>query len=230
MLGTLKRLRSARRTVVLYVPLMVEQNIVVDESQRTQTISPLDLGVQRVLLRAQEASALNQRFFVAERPAVASDAQLADESSFELSDPRGFADRVKAKWASEEMNERLRSLADLSNGWNSYEAPSPSQDAIRNARGFLALLSIRGLKPDRLEPSAMGGIGISFTSAKREVATELYNNGTAHALFADDSTGEMTTRVVTADERGFRELINSLREFLYVKAAAGATSESSISG
>jgi hypothetical protein len=61
----------------------------------------------------------------------------------------------------------------------------------------------------------MGGVGVTFAAGQREVIIEFYNNTTAHALFADDDTGEMETAPVSTDQKGYREIIREAREYLY---------------
>lgn len=48
----------------------------------------------------------------------------------------------------------------------------------------------------------MGGVGVTFARGDREDIVEFYNDGTAHALFADNKTEELDTRPVTTSVIG----------------------------
>jgi hypothetical protein len=117
---------------------------------------------------------------------------------------------------------RLNSFAELEAGWNSYSAPAPSAIAIDHAKQFLGVAHRQDTPPERLEPSAMGGVGATFTSGDREVVVEFYNSGTAHALFSDDSTDAMETRPVSTDERGFSLFHDEVRAYLHGTAERAA--------
>jgi hypothetical protein len=110
---------------------------------------------------------------------------------------------------------KLDSYALLPDRWNGYRAPAPCVVAIRHAKALTAETNRLALTPERVEPSAMGGVGVTFEAGPREVVVEFYNNGTAHALFSDDATGEMDTRSVSLSPNGYRELINSVRKYLH---------------
>ncbi len=67
--------------------------------------------------------------------------------------------------------------------------------------------------PERVEPSAMGGVGFTFSAGSRDVVVEFYNNGTAHALFSDDSTHEMDTRPVSPNVNSYRIILEEIRNY-----------------
>ena len=66
----------------------------------------------------------------------------------------------------------------------------------------------------------MGGVGVTFASGDREVVVELFNNGEAYALFADDATNNMTTRPVPTEGDGYRKFIDEVRTYIYGKSSA----------
>ncbi len=105
----------------------------------------------------------------------------------------------------------------LAVGWDGYVASSPSETAIDHARALVRVGITDVMLPDRVEPSAMGGVGATFTRGSREVVVEFYNSGRAHALFSDDDTDDMTTRPVRPDTAGFREFLIEVRQHLYGK-------------
>jgi hypothetical protein len=108
----------------------------------------------------------------------------------------------------------LIACSSLADGWDSYRAPAPSRLAIENAKALLEQARGFGVMPVHVEPSAMGGIGVTFTAGGREVVIEFYNKGSAHALFADDTAGEMHTQAVPVDMDGLRGVIREVRKHL----------------
>jgi hypothetical protein len=122
--------------------------------------------------------------------------------------------------AAPQRNSWLDKLDDcrlLEVGWDSYSAPAPSAMAVENAKALVKDSENLGTVPDRVEPSAMGGIGLTFAVGNREVAIEFYNKGTAHALFSDATTGMMHTQAVQTDPDGRRGIIREVQKYLYAE-------------
>jgi hypothetical protein len=101
--------------------------------------------------------------------------------------------------------------------------------AIENAKVLVKQAYANDSIPERVESSAMGGVGVTFSSGNREVVVEFYNNGTAHALFSDDATQEMDTQPVSPHTDGYRVLIEEVRRYLYVLEPAGTAHRSNVS-
>jgi hypothetical protein len=138
---------------------------------------------------------------------------ITSAATHELPSRKALHERIERKnWL-----QQLESFAELQAGWNSYSAPTPSQAAINNAKALVVEAIDLGLAIERVEPSAMGGIGVTFEAEPKEVVVEFYNNGTAHALFANDKTVEMSTRSVRCDASGYRLLIDEVGKFLNAK-------------
>lgn len=108
----------------------------------------------------------------------------------------------------------LDSLLSLSQGWDGYSAPAP-QPAVENAKALVIEADALHAEPEHVGPSAMGGVGVTFSAGDREVVIEFYNNGSAHALFVDDATEEMSTRPVKTDRDGYHEIVGEARKYLY---------------
>jgi hypothetical protein len=111
--------------------------------------------------------------------------------------------------------DHLDSLNNLKDGWDSYSAPAPSRVAIENAKALAREAETLGMALERAEPSAIGGVGITFASGQREVVIEFYNNGTAHALVSDDETADMSTQAVPANPDGYQAVLGEVRKYLY---------------
>src|SRR5580658_10594043 len=76
----------------------------------------------------------------------------------------------------EEINTELERVSRLQDGWDSYHASAPSQGAIDIARQLLRLLRAAMLPPNRVVPSAEGGIGICFVDADKYADFEIFND------------------------------------------------------
>jgi hypothetical protein len=111
--------------------------------------------------------------------------------------------------------ERASELGELQKGWNSYSAPAPTAAVISNAKTLLAVAAAAGILPQRIEPSAMGGVGVTFLAGNREVTVEFYNAGNAHALFADNDTEALDTAPVALDVEGYERLLQQVRRYLH---------------
>jgi len=111
---------------------------------------------------------------------------------------------------------KLRKIAGLKDGWDSYTAPKPAPAAIAAAGLYLSTLDLLAWEPARVEPSAMGGVGVTHRQGSRKVYIEFYNNGTVHALFSDrsDHGPKMETKPVVADVPSFYQFIRQAREYL----------------
>jgi hypothetical protein len=119
-----------------------------------------------------------------------------------------------------DLIERASELGRLNQGWNSYSAPAPTPAAIGNAKTLLTLASVAGIIPERIEPSAMGGVGVTFTAGSREVVVEFYNAGNAHALFSENDTEALETAPVAPGVEGYSRLLQEVRRYLYGHNAA----------
>lgn len=125
--------------------------------------------------------------------------------------------------AAAELMLRLEEMRALRDNWNSYSAPAPTAAAIENAKLLVAAARTDGTIPERVEPSAMGGVGVTFARGDREAVVEFYNDGTAHALFADNKTEEMDTRPVTPTAAGFTAFLVEVRTYLHAQHPTAPT-------
>jgi hypothetical protein len=173
--------------------------------------------VATITLPRKKASA----FLSIDPQALGSDAetlrQMTDEilrHGTQLLDPyleeTGGADRAT-------IDDSLDAISLLTHDWDSYSAPAPSIVAVENAKGLVNEADRFGMLPIRVEPSAMGGVGVRFSNGDREVVVEFYNQGSAHALFADDVTADMMTKPVSTDLAGYQRFLSEARTYLHDK-------------
>jgi hypothetical protein len=122
---------------------------------------------------------------------------------------------VLNRWEAE-----LQEFTTLELGWDSYNAQPPSALTIEAARGFLAQLQAGSLQPVAVDPSVVGGVGITFRHENHSVYLEFRNTGNAHAAFL----GESKPRVVkvTQDTVGYQEFLREAKKHLYEQNAPDA--------
>lgn len=108
---------------------------------------------------------------------------------------------------------RLSSMSRLKSGWNGYTAPAPSQLAIATARNFVSALLREKQTPNRVAPSAVGGVGITERRADKQVYVEFYNDGRVLALFSD-SVSEPEVRRLEPTLAAYKRLIADMQGYL----------------
>lgn len=108
---------------------------------------------------------------------------------------------------------KLDSLRFMRKGWDGYDAPPPTDRAIRLAQSFISRLLEEKYEPSRLAPSVIGGVGVTHRSERRKVYVEFFNDGKVYALFSD-GISEPRTKSVEPGYRSFQGLIGEMREYL----------------
>jgi len=128
---------------------------------------------------------------------------LADElpGLAKISDSTGLVSPEWSKWF-----EKLAGFSELEQGWDSYDAPSPSGAVIAAAKGLLEFLRKAGRPPTRLTPSVVGGVAFAFQNGQRAVFVEFRNTGNAHAAFTDNASEPEVVKV-RQDAAGYTELM-----------------------
>jgi hypothetical protein len=125
--------------------------------------------------------------------------------------PRGTESRIAP------LIKNLETLRNLAVGWDGYSAQPPSALALASAHDFLEFVfACEGtLFPQRLAPSVVGGIGITFASGGRSAYIEFYNDGSAFALLSDsvDDENEII-HPVRISRDSFRRLMEEISDYL----------------
>ncbi len=93
-----------------------------------------------------------------------------------------FADLLLKSFADKDasfviIEDKLRSMASLEKGWDSYDAPAPAPQTIETARRVVEKLRYEELVPDAVTPSAEGGVSIYFSQGKQKAFIEFLNDG-----------------------------------------------------
>jgi hypothetical protein len=89
-------------------------------------------------------------------------------------------------------HKKLARLACLNDDWDSYGAESPNQKSIEAARGVLDVLADVDFEPTSIDPSAEGGVCLSFQLGDRYGDIECFNSG---EVLAVTSRGGLDTTV-----------------------------------
>lgn len=98
----------------------------------------------------------------------------------------------------QEALEALDELAYFQLDWDSYGAEPPNDWAIDEAIGMVTLFVNR--MPDRIKPSVIGGVGITFYNDDKKVYVEIYNDEKVYALFSDGVTDPEVLEVTDYNE------------------------------
>lgn len=117
---------------------------------------------------------------------------------------------------------KLKDLHTLEKGWDSYGADPPDPRAIGAAEEFLILMREQVLLPSRVEPSAMGGVGITCKQGSWMAYVEFYNQrnptetpGLAWVMLCDDtSREEPTVFQLPLDTAGQLGVVGQIKNFL----------------
>lgn len=117
---------------------------------------------------------------------------------------------------SEELTGLLRHIDDLSKlsrDWNSYaDAESPNSVAVQEAKTILSHLLNHDAKPDRIVPSAEGGIDFIFSKGINYIDVEILNSGSI-LLGEFRLEDESEVHEITSDAESIQRVAAKVREF-----------------
>lgn len=103
------------------------------------------------------------------------------------------------------MIDKIRSFSNLKFGWDGYKARTPSPTAIATA---ICLYRTLDIKPDRIAPSVVGGVGFSF----KDIYIEMYNDGRTYSVFRYDDKDS-----VISEETDMKELNRKINKWTQQK-------------
>jgi hypothetical protein len=94
-------------------------------------------------------------------------------------------------------------LLDTPANWNSYDSPPPTAVAVKNAQNVLAALRAKLVAPERVLPSAEGGVSLIFVSDTiSRAAIENFNGGESFVLLYDlNGRSDLVEWPATAEEQ-----------------------------
>lgn len=122
-----------------------------------------------------------------------------------------FGRKKNHQW--KQLLTELNAYRKLEQGWDGYQAPPPNLVAVINASELIDVLRAIEMYPNRVRPSVVGGIGITFRKNDKKAYIEFLNDGRVYVLFSDGVT-EPTTKRVQHGYVGYLSLIRDIREYL----------------
>ena len=114
------------------------------------------------------------------------------------------------------LERRLEELGRLEGGWDGYDAPIPSSQAIADAQDVLRGMQEELLKPQWISAAADGGVAFLFAAPdKRRAQVEVLNNGERFVHFYD-LDGNSRTEEWQSDlqEQPFSQLLKPIVDYL----------------
>ncbi len=112
-----------------------------------------------------------------------------------------------------EAQDGLDSLRDIPEGWDGHEAEPPNDAAIANTRLVLDSLQCIDFRPDRIAPSAEGGIMLSFYVGKRYGDIEMFNTGEILAVISDGN-GSPHVWEVAESKTAITDALETIRDHI----------------
>ena len=113
------------------------------------------------------------------------------------------------------LEKDLEHLETVGKGWDGYDADKPSQESIDGARSILRSLQEVLITPQKITPSAEGGVAFSFKAPKSKRAQiEILNNGERFAHLYDLNGSSQTLEWSKKDiEENFQAMFKPVRVF-----------------
>lgn len=115
------------------------------------------------------------------------------------------------------VDEWVRSMWGIEKNWDSYGAEPPNGLSIRAAGEFAQRAIMSGLLPDRIEPSAEGGVAVAFLRGEKRAIAEFLNDGTRD-LLSYERSGEMFNGSPASDS--FDAILAVIRDYFSANAEA----------
>ena len=106
----------------------------------------------------------------------------------------------------QEMRSSLDACAALQDNWDSYDAAKPARHSIEATDRFLGRLFAELFMPNRVIPSAEGGMAVYFHSDKKTAYLEYRNSGEVILAMFDDHSDPIIVELTECDADESRAL------------------------
>lgn len=116
------------------------------------------------------------------------------------------------------LDQELDRLTELSEGWDGYDAPVPSCQAVEEAREILRLMQQELIRPQWISASAEGGVAFSFAaSGDRRAQIEILNDSEKFAHLYDLHGNSYTEEWKgNLEDQPFAKLLEPIRNYLQI--------------
>jgi hypothetical protein len=111
------------------------------------------------------------------------------------------------------MRDTITGMRNLPQGWDGDSAEPPNEIALNGALRVLAVLQKMDFRPNRVAPSAEGGVTFSFFIGNLYGDIEIFNTG-AMLVATSDSTGQPQIWEVADDETAITDALARIRATL----------------
>lgn len=112
-----------------------------------------------------------------------------------------------------DARQRLEAAAHLPRNWDTYGAEPPNRLALALASRLFYFLERASVPPNRVAPSAEGGVAFSFVERASRAVIEVYNTGEVAAATYSD-TGQPTVWGLEIAEPSLQDTISRIRVHL----------------
>lgn len=113
----------------------------------------------------------------------------------------------------QDLCESLDLCANLANDWNSYDAEKPSPDTVKAVARFLRRLRAEFFMPNRVIPSAEGGVAVYFTRGSKTAYLEYRNSGEVILAMYDNHSDPLVVELTESDADESRA-ITEIRDYI----------------
>jgi hypothetical protein len=117
-----------------------------------------------------------------------------------------------------DVQDLLRKMWGIEKNWESHGAEPPNFVSIQAAGEFAQWAITGGLTPDRIEPSAEGGVAVAFFRGDKRAIAEFLNDG-ARDLLLYEISGEMSNSSSVDDSP--LAILTAIRDYLSASTEAG---------
>lgn len=170
----------------------------------TITKAPVNYALDRVLDVAEDSSQIYSGFHP--RETISADRMPAiDRPEFV----------VQEKCSLLQFTNKINSLRNLPENWNSYGAVAPNELACYWTRQIVSICYETGFSPSAVTPSAENGIGVSFVNPGKNLYADIecFNDGTILAVTSNRHDVPDVWSVST-NQQELKRCLSRIREFV----------------
>jgi hypothetical protein len=135
------------------------------------------------------------------------------------------AESIKRSWSSSQLltnlakidgwMKSLPSMKSIEPHWNVEQSPVPNDIAVNGAMNILEAIRLSSALPEKVQPSAEGGVAIVYVGAGiNRAIIEALNNNETYVLFYDTNGHAVTVDWPNQNRDAQREIVTKLETFL----------------